>query len=67
MKIFAALYMAVLAAMAQPMPGTAPLSTTTDIASDLVSGIDTFLMRELESAGAAPVAPGSRERLRDCL
>ncbi len=64
MKIFAALYMAVLAAMAQPMPGTAPLSTTTDIASDLVSGIDTFLMRELESAGAAPVAPGSRERLR---
>ena len=64
MKLLAALSIVILTATAQPLPGTGPLTTTTDIASDLVSGIDAFLMRELEFARAEPVSPGSRERLR---
>lgn len=67
MKLFAALFAAVLTATAQPLPGTSPLTITTDIASSLVSGIDAFLMRELESARTAPVSPGSRERLRHII
>ena len=33
------------------LPGTKPLTMTGDIASDLVAGVDKFLLREIEAAG----------------
>jgi dienelactone hydrolase len=36
---------------AKTLPGTAPLTMTGDIASELVAGVDRFLLREIEEAG----------------
>jgi dienelactone hydrolase len=41
----------------QPLPGTAPLTMTGDMASNLVAGVDRFLLRKLEEA------PAGRARL----
>src|SRR5262245_14604346 len=35
---------------AKTLPGTKPLTTTGDIASQLVEGVDKFLLREIEAA-----------------
>lgn len=35
-----------------PLPGTAPLTMTGDIASNLVAGVDRFLLRKLEDSSA---------------
>jgi hypothetical protein len=46
----------VCAAQVQPLPGTAPLTMAGDLASNLVAGVDRFLLRKLEEsvAGRAP-------------
>src|SRR5437588_7441819 len=38
------------AVIAQPLPGTEPLTMTGDLAAQMVAGIDAYLMRETESA-----------------
>jgi dienelactone hydrolase len=36
-----------------PLPGTAPLTATGDIASDLVAGVDRFLLKQIEASTSA--------------
>jgi dienelactone hydrolase len=54
----------------QPMPGTAPLERTGDLAAQMVEGIDRYLMRRLaevsgrRAAKAAADSAALRERLR---
>ena len=55
------------AAVAQSLPDTEPLTTNADISSEMVAGIDSFLMRELEAARTAPVSAGNRERFRHII
>lgn len=58
---------------AQPLPGTAPLERTGDLAAQMVEGIDRYLMRKLEAAPARraaerPADPAElRERLRKLI
>ncbi len=61
------LILSVFAAVGQSLPGTEPLTTGADISSEMVAGIDSFLMRELEMARTAPVSVGSRERFRHII
>ncbi len=42
----------ICAAQVQPLPGTAPLTMEGDIASNLVAGVDRFLLRKLEESVA---------------
>src|SRR6516162_8356307 len=35
-----------------PLPGTTPLLTSGDIASDLVAGVDRFLLRQIDESAA---------------
>ena len=67
MKLFYVWFVAVVPAIAQSLPATALLTSNTDIASDMVSGLDAFLTRELEAVRVAPVSPGNRERLRHII
>src|SRR5437660_9239895 len=38
------------AALAQPMPGTKPLEMQGDLASQMVAGVDKFLLREIDKS-----------------
>jgi dienelactone hydrolase len=42
----------ICAAQVQPLPGTAPLTMEGDLASNLVAGVDQFLLRKLEESVA---------------
>src|SRR5437868_5246532 len=41
------------------LPGTQPLTTTGDIASDLVAGVDRFLLRKLDESARRPAFLGT--------
>ncbi len=47
---------------AQRLPGTAPLTTDVDFASEIVAGADRFLLREIQSAAARRSRFWSRDR-----
>jgi dienelactone hydrolase len=55
------------AAFAANLPGTKPLTMTGDIASNLVAGVDKFLLREIDKAFVRPAKAGDRERLAHIL
>jgi len=44
-----------------PLPGTEPLTTSTDIASNLVAGVDRFLLRKIEESVAQRAAHWKRD------
>lgn len=48
--ILSAFLIAAPAALADPLPGTKPLDHKGDLAADMVSGIDKYLMRELDAS-----------------
>src|SRR5438105_1676795 len=48
----ASVFLLALASRAQPLPGTAALTMEGDIASQMVDGIDRFLMKQIEKAEA---------------
>ena len=52
--------------VAEPLPGTEPLTEKGDLAAKMVRGIDAYLMRELAKAPAPAKAPGVA-RLRELL
>ncbi len=55
------------AAFAANLPDTQPLTMTGDITSNLVAGVDKFLLREIDKAFARPVKLGDRDRLAHIL
>ncbi len=67
MKFIALVVFSLSCAVAQALPGTELLTTTADISSEMVAGLDRFLMRELEAARTAPISPGTRERFRHII